>query len=64
MPDQAPPRETHITVWDLPVRAYHWLQFLLVAVAAVTGFLLGGRWIDLHVWAGAALAALLAVRII
>ncbi len=64
MTDQALPEYTRIAVWDLPVRAYHWLQFVLVAVAAVTGFLLGGRWIDVHVWAGAALAALLVMRII
>lgn len=65
MPDQAPPpRDTRIPVWDLPVRAYHWAQFALVAVAAVTGFLLGGRWIEVHIWAGAVLAALLVIRIV
>ncbi|MFA7416184.1 MAG: cytochrome b/b6 domain-containing protein [Rhizobium sp.] len=64
MPAHSPQPAKLTAVWDLPVRLYHWLQVLLVAIAALTGFFLGGRWIDVHIWAGAAIAALVAARIV
>ena len=30
-----------VYVWEIPVRLYHWLNFLAVAVLAVTGWLIG-----------------------
>ncbi len=30
-----------IYVWDIPVRVYHWLNFLAITALAVTGFLIG-----------------------
>ena len=30
-----------VYVWELPVRFYHWINFLCVSVLAVTGFIIG-----------------------
>ncbi len=57
-------RQHEITVWDPVVRIFHWSLVAAVAVAAVTGFLAGAPWIDLHVWAGTAMAVLIATRLI
>lgn len=53
-----------IKVWDLWVRGFHWLLVLSVSLAALTGFLLDATWIDLHVWSGTLIAALLLSRVI
>ncbi|MEJ2623487.1 MAG: cytochrome b/b6 domain-containing protein [Pseudolabrys sp.] len=51
-------------VWDRVVRGFHWLLVAAIAVAAVTGLVAGAPWIDAHVWAGTAAAALVAGRIV
>lgn len=51
-------------VWDPFVRLFHWSLAGAVLAAAVTGYLLGATWIDIHVWAGTAMAALVAARIV
>ncbi|HDZ59000.1 MAG TPA: Ni/Fe-hydrogenase, b-type cytochrome subunit, partial [Ignavibacteriales bacterium] len=30
-----------VYVWEIPVRIYHWLNALVVATLAVTGYLIG-----------------------
>ena len=49
-----------ILVWDLPVRLFHWLTAVLVAVAYVTWRL---NWMDWHAYAGEALLALVLFRL-
>ncbi len=51
-------------IWDLPVRLFHWGLVLSVLTAAVTGFLAPEWWLDVHVWAGYAIAFLVAFRIV
>ncbi len=53
-----------VRVWDLFVRLFHWLLVVLVSVTALTGFLGEEWWLDYHVWAGYAIAALLVLRLI
>ncbi len=52
-----------VTVWDLPLRIFHWTLLLLVAVAFVTG-LAGGNLIVWHGWSGIAITGLLAFRLV
>ncbi|MBZ0161265.1 MAG: cytochrome b/b6 domain-containing protein [Notoacmeibacter sp.] len=54
----------HVAVWDPFVRVFHWSLVAAVLVAALTGFLAGAPWIDLHVWAGTATAVLISARLI
>lgn len=51
-------------VWDLPIRLFHWGLVGLVATAAATGFLAPAWWLDVHVWAGWGIGALLVFRIV
>lgn len=53
-----------VLVWDMSVRLFHWLLVTAIAVAGVTGFLAGPRWIDVHLWAGIVAAALVSWRIV
>jgi Ni/Fe-hydrogenase 1 B-type cytochrome subunit len=39
MEDKCPIRRVY--VWELPVRLYHWVNFLCVAVLVVTGYVIG-----------------------
>lgn len=50
-------------VWDLPTRLFHWGLVLAVAGAAGTGYLAPDSWLDIHVWFGTAILALLAFRV-
>jgi len=59
--DSTPPRAV---VWDIPVRLFHWLLVISVFIAAVTGFLAPQWWLDIHLWAGYAIALLIAFRLI
>ncbi len=51
------------TVWDLPLRVFHWGMVSVVVLAGITGFLAPEWWLDLHIIAGYALGALLAFRL-
>lgn len=51
-----------ITVWDLPLRLFHWLLVLCVAGALVT-INLGAGWIDWHGRFGLAVVGLIAFRL-
>ena len=49
-----------IKVWDLPVRIFHWS----LASAFFIAYLTEDDWMDLHVYAGYTIAALVAFRLI
>lgn len=51
---------TTVKIWDLFVRGFHWSLVALFAVAFLTGDEI--EW--LHMWAGYAIAALVAMRIV
>lgn len=53
----------HITVWDLPLRIFHWALVGLV-IAATVSAKLGGNALEWHVRFGLAILALLVFRII
>ncbi len=53
-----------IRVWDLFVRFFHWTLVVAVSTAAYSGFLLGGTWIEAHIWAGSVAAALILARLL
>lgn len=53
-----------VPVWDLFVRVFHWALVILMAVAAITGFLAPAPWINIHVIAGLAIGALVLARIV
>jgi cytochrome b len=52
--------ETDITVWDPLVRIFHWSLVVAFTIAYVTE----DEWLNLHVWAGYVVAALLAFRLV
>ena len=58
---QFAPEEHHVPVWDLGVRFFHWALVLLVTSAVVTIKL---SRLDLHVWCGYGVLALLIFRIL
>ena len=58
------PASATVTVWDRGVRGFHWLTVILVSLTATTGFLGGKQTIDVHVWAGTAITALVVLRIV
>ncbi len=53
-----------VKVWDIALRLFHWSLVLLVAMAAITGFLAAEQWLDLHVAAGIGIGVLLIFRVI
>lgn len=52
-----------IRVWDLPVRLFHWLLAVLIAVSIITQEI-GGNAMDWHFRAGYAVLALVAFRLV
>jgi cytochrome b len=54
--------KTRILVWDLPVRAFHWLLVLSFTGAFLTAD--SERLRDIHVWLGYAVLGLLAFRLV
>jgi cytochrome b len=50
-------------VWDFPLRVFHWGLVVAVTLAGVSGFMLPPTWLNLHVYAGAVIAALLLFRL-
>lgn len=54
--------KTEVTVWDLPLRVFHWALVALVSAAVATG-LAGGAWMSWHARAGQTIAALLVFRL-
>jgi cytochrome b len=52
----------NIYVWDLPVRFFHWMLVVLMAVSYFTGRA-GGDWMKFHFWSGYAILTLVIFRI-
>ena len=57
-------REGGIRVWDVGVRLFHWGLVAAVAVAALTGFVLGRTALAWHLVAGAAVIGAVAWRVV
>lgn len=53
----------HITIWDLPLRIFHWSLVGLVAAAIISGEI-GGNALEWHVTIGLAILALLLFRVL
>jgi cytochrome b len=53
-----------ILVWDLGVRVFHWGLVIAVAACAYTGFLAPPNWLNVHLAAGTAIAALVVFRLV
>jgi len=51
-------------VWDLGVRAFHWLAVAAVAIALVTGLFGPPNLLNIHLAAGAAIGGLVAFRVL
>lgn len=62
-PSVSLPARTRIRLWDLPLRLFHWLLVLAVAVAIITGQL-GGAWMALHGQAGLSIIGLVVFRLV
>ena len=60
----ARPAEPTVEVWDLGVRAFHWLLVTAVIVAALTGFVLGMTALEAHLISGVGVAALIGARVV
>jgi cytochrome b len=55
-------REEARTVWDLPLRVFHWAMATLFFVAWFTAE--GDRWLDIHIFAGYAIGGLIVFRVV
>jgi cytochrome b len=51
-------------IWDLPTRLFHWALVWAVAMSAKTGFFGPANALDLHIWSGYAIGALVLFRIV
>ncbi len=51
-----------VRVWDLPTRFFHWLLVALVLVSVFTGNVGGLTGMDVHMWSGYAIMALVLFR--
>lgn len=52
-----------VRVWDLPVRAFHWVLVLLFAFMFLSGTL-KGNWMEWHMYAGYMILALVLFRVL
>lgn len=59
----APPPSSHIRVWDLPTRLFHW-ALVVTVVGSVVTIELGGNWVEIHFWCGYAALTLLLFRLV
>jgi cytochrome b len=53
-----------VRVWDLPTRLFHWLLVGGVALALYTGYAAPEWWLQVHLWAGYGIVALLCFRFV
>jgi cytochrome b len=61
---QDTPETPTVPVWDRGVRVFHWGLVLNVALCAFTGFIAHRNWLNMHLAAGSAIAALVCFRLI
>lgn len=52
---------TMTSIWDLPIRLFHWLLLVLVTISVTTGLL--GGYMDYHMMSGLGIIALLLFRV-
>ncbi len=64
MNDSQNKSKAQVRVWDLPTRAYHWAQLILVASALILGFFGPEWWLDAHVLVGYGVLALIVFRFV
>ena len=57
------PEMTRVRVWDLPLRAFHWLLVAAVVAAVITGQI-GGNLIDWHALTGTLVLGLVVFRVL
>jgi len=62
-PIKQSPESAHISIWDLPVRIFHWLLVILF-VAAYATHVLGTNYFIYHLWSGYAILVLVSFRIL
>lgn len=55
--------DTHLKIWDLPTRVFHWLLVISFVAAYVTNWL-GVSYFTYHLWSGYFVVILLAFRIL
>jgi cytochrome b len=53
--------DSHVRVWDLPTRVFHWTVVLLVAISWLSA---DRGWMTIHLWSGLILLTLLLFRVI
>ncbi|MEQ1601866.1 MAG: cytochrome B [Methylophilaceae bacterium] len=53
----------HVTIWDLPLRIFHWALVVFFAVAVISAKL-GGNALEWHVYSGLAVLVLLIFRVL
>ena len=53
-----------VKVWDLPIRLFHWVLFVLLVFQGVTGIMGGDSLMEWHVVSGYAILALVVFRIL
>lgn len=58
--DPVTPQPTHVRVWDVPIRLFHWSVVLLLAVSWLSA---DQGYMKVHLWSGLTLLALLLFRI-
>ena len=51
-------------IWDLPTRLFHWALVGAVVMSAKTGFFGPANALNLHIWSGYAIGALIVLRIV
>ena len=56
-------RQTKVTVWDVPLRVWHWLFAAAVLTALSTGLIEEIHDIEIHQWAGISVVSLLVFRL-
>ena len=56
--------KSSVSVWDLPLRLFHWLLVLCFAISAVSGWLLPVTWLNAHLIAGWSILALIGLRLV
>lgn len=54
---------TRTQIWDLPLRAFHWLLVLSIVTAYISANI-GGLWLEQHEWAGVFTLSLIVFRIV
>ena len=55
--------KSKVRVWDLPLRLFHWLLFVLVTISIYTGLTGGFNEMDYHMLSGYGILGLVVFRV-